>query len=62
MMVYKLFDEEGDYVSTETGEPKNLLFTEIAYTPEGINFGWSEFDSLESAMNYFKIKPKHESF
>ena len=33
---------------------------EIAYTPEGINVGWDEFNSLEEAMTHYNIelKPK----
>lgn len=57
-MVYKLFIEEGDYLDKDTQEPRNLLEAEIAYTPEGINVDWLEFDTIEEAMAHFNIEPK----
>jgi hypothetical protein len=57
-MIYKLFLEEGEYVDKTTGEPRNLLEAEIAYTPDGINVGWTELDNLEAAMLYFNLHPK----
>jgi hypothetical protein len=57
-MIYKLFLEEGEYVDKTTGEPRNLLEAEIAYTPDGINVGWTELDNLEAAMLYFNLDPK----
>ena len=33
-MVSKLFIEEGDYICKLTGEPRNMMVVEIAYTPE----------------------------
>lgn len=55
-MVYKLFDEEGDYIDIDIGTPKNLLEAETVYTPEGINIGWEEFSSVEQAMEHFNVK------
>ena len=57
-MIYKLFLEEGEYVDKTTGEPRNLMEVEIAYTPDGINVGWTELDNLEAAMLYFNLDPK----
>ena len=57
-MIYKLFLEEGEYVDKTTGEPRNLLEAQIAYTPDGINVGWTELDNLEAAMLYFNLDPK----
>jgi hypothetical protein len=59
-MIYKLFLEDGIYQDKDTKEPRNLMEVEIAYTPEGINVGWDEFDSLEEAMISYNIelKPK----
>jgi hypothetical protein len=61
-MVYKLFIEEGLYQDKDTKEPRNLLEGEIAYTPEGINVGWTELNSLEDALQYFNLEliPKTE--
>ena len=57
-MVYKLFIEDGEYQDRTTKEPRNLLWTARAYTPEGINVGWTEFETLESAMEYFNLETK----
>lgn len=59
-MRYKLFLEEGEYRDYTTREDRNLMEVEIAYTPEGINVGWDEFNSLEEAMTAYNIelKPK----
>lgn len=55
-MVYKLFNEEGDYLDAITKEPRNLLTANWAETPEGLNVGWAEFDSLEEAIAYFNLE------
>jgi hypothetical protein len=58
IMVYKLFIEDGEYVDVNTDEPRNLLETTIAISPEGVNVGWAEFDNIEQAMEYFNIRKK----
>jgi hypothetical protein len=55
-MVYKLFIEEGLYQDKDTKEQRNLLEGEIAYTPEGINVGWTELENLEAALEYFNLE------
>ena len=57
-MVSKLFEEEGDYVCKITGEPRNMMIVEIAYTPDGINVGWDEVEDEEEAMNLYNIERK----
>ena len=57
-MVYKLFIEEGEYQDKTTKEIRNLLEANIAYTPDGINVGWTEFETLELAMEYFNLETK----
>lgn len=59
-MIYKLFIEEGKYRDITTHEDRNMMEVEIAYTPEGINVGWDEFNSIEEAMTVYNIelKPK----
>ena len=59
-MVCKLFIEEGEYLDIETQEPRNLMCVEIAYTPEGINVGWTEFDSVEECMEAWGLELKPE--
>ena len=55
-MVYKLFIEDGEYQDKTTKEIRNLLEANIAYTPDGINVGWTELENLESAMIYFNLE------
>jgi hypothetical protein len=55
-MVYKLFREEGNYRNKLNGEPRNLVQATIAYTPDGINVDWDEFDSIEEAMAHYNIE------
>ena len=55
-MRYKLFNEQGDFQDKDTKERKNLLWCETAYTPEGINVGWDEFETLEEAMEFYNIE------
>jgi hypothetical protein len=57
-MVSKLFIEEGDYICKETGEPRNMMVVEIAYTPDGINVGWDEVNNEEEAMTLYNIERK----
>jgi hypothetical protein len=59
-MIYKLFLEDGDYRDITTREGRNIMEVEVAYTPEGINVGWDEFNSLEEAMVHYNVelKPK----
>jgi len=57
-MVSKLFIEEGDYICKETGEPRNMMVVNIAYTPDGINVGWDEVEDEEMAMALYNIERK----
>jgi hypothetical protein len=57
-MFYKLFIEDGDYQDIDTKDPRNIMEVEIAYTPEGINVGWDEFNSIEEAMTHYNIELK----
>lgn len=60
-MVSKLFEgEEGDYICKLTGEPRNMMIVEIAYTPDGINVGWDEVADEEEAMALYNIMKKPE--
>ncbi|OQA51544.1 MAG: hypothetical protein BWY47_00024 [Bacteroidetes bacterium ADurb.Bin302] len=44
------------YRNIEMG--KNMLSCNTAWTPEGINVGWIEFERDEQAMDYFGIIKK----
>lgn len=59
-MVYKLYNEGGEFQKIDTKERVNLCSCEIAITPEGVNVGWTEFDTLELAMEYFGIEKYEE--
>jgi hypothetical protein len=59
-MVYKLFIEDGEYQDIDTKEPRNMMEVEIAYTPDGINIGWDEFNSKDEAMSHYNIQVKPE--
>ena len=60
-MIYKLFLEQGLYQDKDTKEPRNLMEVEIAYTPEGINIGWTELENLETALEHFNLELVPES-
>jgi hypothetical protein len=57
-MIYKLFIEDGDYRDIDTLEPRNIMEVNIAYTPDGINVGWDEFNSIEEAIQHYNIELK----
>ena len=59
-MIYKLFIEEGKYRDITTHEDRNMMEVEVAYTPDGINVGWDEFNSIEEAMVAYNIEIKPE--
>jgi hypothetical protein len=59
-MIYKLFIEDGEYQDIDTKEPRNIMEAEIAYSPDGINVGWDEFNSIEDAMSHYNIELKPE--
>lgn len=54
-MVYKAFNETGEYIDATTKEPRNLLEAEFAMTPGGLNVGWVELTDLQVAMIYFNL-------
>lgn len=55
-MVYKLFNEDGDYIDATTKEPRNLLEAEFAMTPDGLNVEWVELENLQAAITYFNLE------
>ena len=59
-MVSKLFLEDGDYLCKLTGEPRNMMLVEVAYTPDGLNVGWDEVEDEEAAMILYNIERKPE--
>jgi len=61
MIVCKLFNEPGDWTIAATGERVNLLCANSAWTPDGLNVGWTEFDSKESAIEAWDLIPYEEN-
>ena len=59
-MISKLFLEDGDYLCKLTGEPRNMMLVEVAYTPDGLNVGWNEVEDEEAAMILYNIERKPE--
>lgn len=55
-MVYKIFNEEGDYIITSTGERVNILFAPNAWTPEGLNVGWTEYTLEDEVLQQLGIE------
>jgi hypothetical protein len=60
-MFYKLDNSIDEYISTITGEPCGLQECSWASTPEGLNYGWVEFDTKEDAMTFFELREKTDA-
>lgn len=64
-MVYKkIQNEEGNYIDVQQVR-WDILEAHEAWTPQGKNVGWDEFDSLEKAalaygLTYEPIEPVEE--
>lgn len=55
-MVYKkVQNEEGQYIDGQ-GTRWDILEAHEAYTPQGKNVGWDEFESLEQAAKSYGMK------
>lgn len=54
-MVYKkIQNEEGNYKDVQNVR-WDILEAHEAWTPEGKNVGWDEFESLEEAASYYGL-------
>ena len=54
-MVYKkVQNEEGNYIDAEQVR-WDILEAHEAWTPQGKNVGWDEFESLEEAASYYGL-------
>jgi hypothetical protein len=55
-MVYKkIQNEQGSYIDKQQVR-WDILEAHEAYTPQGKNVGWDEYDSLEQAANAYGLK------
>jgi hypothetical protein len=60
-MWFKLLNENGNYISLESGKACVLLVAETGInTPEGMNIGCVEFATIAEAENYYKIRKLNE--
>ena len=54
-MVYKkIQNEEGNYIDIQQAR-WDILEAHEAWTPQGKNVGWDEFDSLEAAVQAYGL-------
>ena len=54
-MVYKkIQNEEGQYIDAQQVR-WDILEAHEAYTPEGLNVGWDEYESLEAAATAYGL-------
>ena len=63
-MVYKLEKDENGNVRNAKGERFMLSECRIAYTPHGINYGYTAFGSRAAALAAFGVEdiPEEELF
>ena len=55
-MVFKQFDDpSGDWIDTE-GKRVILVSGNAAYTPDGLNAGWTEFESVEECEKEWGLR------
>lgn len=55
-MVYKkVQNEEGNYIDKQ-GTRWDILEANEAWTPQGKNVGWDEYDNVEKAANAYGLK------
>jgi len=54
-MVYKRFqNEEGNYIDANK-QRWDILEAHEAWTPQGINVGWDEYENLEAATSAYGL-------
>ena len=55
-MVFKQISEPSGEWINQTGERVTLLSGHIAYTPEGVNVGWVEFESAQECEKEWGLR------
>lgn len=56
-MVYKVFEEIGDFIRISDNQRVNILIANEAHTPQGINVGWTVFEpTATSETEEFRIE------
>ena len=63
-MVYKLEKDENGNVKDKNGVRYMLSECRIAYTPRGVNYGYTEFESRAAALAAYNVEdiPEEELF
>lgn len=63
-MVYKLEKDENGNVRGKDGTRYMLSECRVAYTPKGINYGYTEFPSRAAALAHYGVEdiPEAELF
>lgn len=63
-MVYKLEKDENGNVRNAKGERFMLSECRVAYTPNGKNYGYTEFPTREAALAFYGVEevPEEELF
>lgn len=63
-MVYKIEKDENGNVRNAKGERFMLSECRVAYTPQGVNYGYTQYPSREAALAAFGVEdiPEEELF
>lgn len=63
-MVYKIEKDENGNVRNAKGERYMLSECRVAYTPQGVNVGYTEFPSRQAALAFYGVSdiPESEMF
>lgn len=63
-MFYKLEKDENGSVRDKNGVRHILSECRVAYTPQGINYGYTEFPSRQAALDFYGVSdvPEEEMF
>lgn len=56
-MVYKVYEEIGDFIRLSDSKRVNILLANQAHTPEGINIGWQVLDIALTSHNVESMIP-----
>ena len=60
-MVYKIEKDENGNVRNAKGERFMLSECRVAYTPQGVNYGYTAFESRSAALAHYGVEDIPES-
>ena len=63
-MFYKIEKDENGNVKDAQGERFMLSECRVAYTPQGVNYGYTAFESRAAALKHYNVEdiPEEELF